>query len=193
MQIISATTVVMVGANPIGFPMPALPQGTNVQMNYLACVNVGGSDLYVVVGNNPGVSANSTNGTLVAAPTSGVQPGTMRPLISLEVGPVVALPVAAGNTYFSAVAAPTQTVQADTVATASNGATSLTVASATGIAIGQTVVAPGVPANTTVTAISGTTITISQATTAALSQIETQFIGVPAPLPPGILICAQGR
>jgi len=62
-----------------------------------------------------------------------------------------------------------------TTATASAGSTSITVASTTGIIVGQTVTGPGIASNTTVTAISGTTVTISQATTAALSGTTVQF------------------
>jgi hypothetical protein len=192
MNIFSDTKIVMVGANPIGFPCPALPNGTNVQMNYLACQNAGATDLYVTVGKNPGVTANSTSGTLVAAPTSAVQPGTVRQLSSLMIGPLVMIPVSPGDRYFSAVANPTSVVLADTGATASSGAMSLTVGSASGIVPGQTVQGTGIQAGTTVTSVVGTTIGISLATSAPLSNTEIQFSGVPSPLPPGILICALG-
>jgi hypothetical protein len=56
-----------------------------------------------------------------------------------------------------------------TTADATSASTSMTVASATGVATGMIVVANGVPAGTTVSAISGTTVTLSAATTAALS------------------------
>lgn len=57
----------------------------------------------------------------------------------------------------------------NTTATASSGSTSLTVASATGIVIGQSVEGAGIQPNALVTAVSGTTITISLATTTALA------------------------
>jgi hypothetical protein len=56
-----------------------------------------------------------------------------------------------------------------TTADATSAATTMTVASASGVASGMIVVANGVPVGTTVTNVSGTTVTISAATTAALS------------------------
>jgi hypothetical protein len=56
-----------------------------------------------------------------------------------------------------------------TTADATSASTSMTVASATGVATGMIVVANGVPAGTTVSNVSGTTVTLSAATTAALS------------------------
>ena len=56
-----------------------------------------------------------------------------------------------------------------TTADATSASTSMTVASATGVAAGMIVVANGVPAGTTVSSVSGTTVTLSAATTAALS------------------------
>lgn len=56
-----------------------------------------------------------------------------------------------------------------TIATATSASTSMTVASATGVANGMIVVANGVPAGTTVSNVSGTTVTLSAATTSALS------------------------
>jgi hypothetical protein len=56
-----------------------------------------------------------------------------------------------------------------TTADATLASTSMTVASATGVAAGMIVFANGVPAGTTVSSISGTTVTLSAATTAALS------------------------
>ncbi|MEZ0254828.1 MAG: beta strand repeat-containing protein, partial [Chthoniobacter sp.] len=47
------------------------------------------------------------------------------------------------------------------------GSSTVTVASATNLVVGQGVTGTGIPANTTITAISGTTITLSQAATAA--------------------------
>lgn len=53
--------------------------------------------------------------------------------------------------------------------TATSGSNSLTVSSATGVAVGQVVVGAGIPIGTTITALSGTTATLSVNTTAALS------------------------
>lgn len=65
---------------------------------------------------------------------------------------------------------------ATTTGTAAAGSTTMTVASATGIVVGQVVVAVGVPAGTAALAISGTTVTLTQATTAALSSAAVNFI-----------------
>lgn len=54
-----------------------------------------------------------------------------------------------------------------TAAAAVSGSTALTVASGTGIAVGQKVTGTGIPAGTTVAAVSGTSVTLSQAATIA--------------------------
>jgi len=67
---------------------------------------------------------------------------------------------------------------ADTVATtgtASSGSTALTVASGTGIAVGQLVTGAGIAAGTYVAAVSGTSVTLSANTTAALSSTAVTF------------------
>ena len=56
-----------------------------------------------------------------------------------------------------------------TQGTAASGSTTLTLASGSGLGAGQAVAASGIPAGTTITAISGNTATLSQATTTALS------------------------
>lgn len=56
------------------------------------------------------------------------------------------------------------------------GSRTIVVASASGVAIGQVVVAAGISQGTLVVGISGTTITISQPTTAALSTTAVNFI-----------------
>jgi len=63
-----------------------------------------------------------------------------------------------------------------TTGTASSGSTALTVASGTGIAVGQEVSASGITAGTTVSAISGTSVTLSAVTTAALSSTAVAFL-----------------
>lgn len=79
------------------------------------------------------------------------------------------------QTNYDAGTISTASPTATTTATASSGSNSLTVASATGIVVGQIVVAVGVPSLSTVTAISGTTVTISQNTTASLSTTAITF------------------
>lgn len=69
-----------------------------------------------------------------------------------------------------------QTAAATTTATqATVGASTLTLASAASVAIGQLVLAAGVPAGTIVIGIAGSVITISNPTTAALSAIAINF------------------
>lgn len=94
-----------------------------------------------------------------------------------------------GNFIVSTVNSPTQFVyyapnaptgtllaaQTATTATASANSQFITVASAAGISIGQTVVATGVPANTMVIGVNGTAVQLSQNTTAALSSTSTTF------------------
>ena len=75
-----------------------------------------------------------------------------------------------------------------TAATWSSGATTITVASNTGIQFGQPVIAAtgyaaGIVPGTTVTGISGTTITISQATTAAASTSTGVIFSAADPVP----------
>jgi hypothetical protein len=62
-----------------------------------------------------------------------------------------------------------------TTGTWSNGGTSVTVASGTGIAAGQTVTGAGIAPGTLVKAVSGTTVTLSQAATAAGSGAALAF------------------
>ena len=66
---------------------------------------------------------------------------------------------------------------AATTATGSLGAFSFTVASATGIVLGMTATATGIPKGSIVTVISGTTITIDRAITTALSTTSITFSG----------------
>ncbi|KAA6459646.1 hypothetical protein DYQ86_16130 [Acidobacteria bacterium AB60] len=65
--------------------------------------------------------------------------------------------------------------QVATTGTASSGSTALTVASGTGIQVGQAVTGAGIAPNTTVAAVSGTSVTLSQNTTAALSGTAVTF------------------
>lgn len=64
---------------------------------------------------------------------------------------------------------------ASTTGTASSGSTALTVASGTGIVVGQVVVGAGIPWLTTVTVVAGTAVTLSQNTTAPLSVTAVSF------------------
>ena len=55
-------------------------------------------------------------------------------------------------------------------ASTAKGATSIKLTSTTGFAIGQTITGSGIPAGTTITAISGSTLTLSAKTTAAIAK-----------------------
>ncbi len=62
-----------------------------------------------------------------------------------------------------------------TTGTASSGSTALTVASGTGVQVGQLVTGAGIAPNTTVAAVAGTAVTLSANTTAALSATAVSF------------------
>lgn len=66
---------------------------------------------------------------------------------------------------------------ASTTATWSNGGSTLTVASATGIEVGQNVSATGIPSDANVIAIDGTSVTLSHVATAAGSSAAVTFTG----------------
>ncbi len=69
-----------------------------------------------------------------------------------------------------------------TTGTASSGSTALTVASGTGIAVGQLITGAGIAPGTYVAAVAGTAVTLSAATTAALSSTAVVFANT-VPLP----------
>ncbi len=82
------------------------------------------------------------------------------------------------NTSIAGTAVGDLEAAADTVATtgtASAASTALTVASGTGIKVGQMVTGLGIAAGTYVAAVSGTAVTLSQNTTAALSTTAVTF------------------
>lgn len=67
-----------------------------------------------------------------------------------------------------------------TATQATVGSTTIVVALATGIALGQSITGFGLAPNTVVTNIAGTTITISQATTGAMTATPVTFTSVPS-------------
>ena len=75
----------------------------------------------------------------------------------------------------------------NTTGTISSGSNSLTVASATGINVGDFVVGEGIAPGTTVSAISGTTITLSGVVGAALSTDPVAFYIANKALSPGLV------
>jgi len=75
----------------------------------------------------------------------------------------------------------------NTTGTISSGSNSLTVASATGINVGDFVVGEGIAPGTTVSAISGTTVTLSGVVGAALSTDPVAFYIANKALSPGLI------
>jgi len=82
------------------------------------------------------------------------------------------------------------TAAATTTATGSQGSNTITVASATSIAVGQAAVAAGVPQGAVVTGISGTTVTLSMNLAAPLSSTAINFVNT-VQLNTGIAIMPQ--
>ena len=70
---------------------------------------------------------------------------------------------------------PANVVQVTTAITTTNGSTSAIVSSATGLTVGMSVIATGIPAGTKISAISGTTLTLSAAATATGSSVAARF------------------
>ena len=104
-------------------------------------------------------------------------------LSAREFAQAVAIPTAGSPTtlLFTALGTPVfvalSTAVATTTATqATVGALTIVVVVGTSIAIGQLVVAAGVPSGAFVTSVNGTTIGISQGTTAALSATAVNFV-----------------
>lgn len=91
----------------------------------------------------------------------------------LMAGMKISGPGIPANTTISAVSSPT----VFTTASGASGGSTITVASAAGIANGQLASGPGIPSLTTVTNVSGTTITLSQNLTANLSSTLVTFSG----------------
>jgi hypothetical protein len=81
---------------------------------------------------------------------------------------------------------------ATTTGTANAGSTALTVASGTGIVVGQVVVGAGIQLGTVVAAVSGTAVTLSLPTTAPLSTTAVSFCN-PITLQTGIRVPATGE
>lgn len=69
----------------------------------------------------------------------------------------------------------------NTTATWSSGSNSVTVASATGVLVGQVFRATGIPDGTSITAVSGTTLTLSANATAAGSAASVKILDGPLP------------
>lgn len=109
---------------------------------------------------------------------SGVQPAPYSPVANTQPLPAGSTPDKAliTNVGSDSVFVVLTTAAKTTTATAAVGATVLTVASATSIAVGQAVLATGVPDGTFVTSVSGTAIGISQPVTAALSTTTINFV-----------------
>jgi hypothetical protein len=190
-QILSQTLIVMVGEAPTTYPFPPALQGTQLQGAYLAVQNLGAADAMIQIGQNSYLAPGTDGAQLVAAPVSGVAPGTLHDFS----GPLGIVPITAGGpNMFTAVAIPSQVIAAITSATASNGSNQLTVTSAANIAVGQCVSDGDVaiqPA-TTVVSIAGLNVTLSLPTVAAMNGTSVQFSAPANPQPPGLIAVALG-
>jgi len=76
---------------------------------------------------------------------------------------------------------PVTPVLTTTATQATPGSTTINVASATGLAVGQFMNAAGIPPGTSVTAVNGTAVTISQPTVAALNATPITFFNPISP------------
>ncbi len=83
-----------------------------------------------------------------------------------------------GPTAATAAIAATNTAEATTTATGTSGTPNITVASGTGIQIGQLAVATGIPSNTFVISVSGTAVVLSRNLSAGLSTTAINFYPV---------------
>lgn len=120
---------------------------------------------------NPGTDANVlTRGTINVAINYGVPVGAGSG-VYIRTALNAAVPLGLVGGFEGAVDPNPQA----TTGTASINTTALTVASGTGIKIGQVVTGVGVAPNTTVTAVTGTAVTLSIAVTAALSATAVSF------------------
>lgn len=187
---ISGFSLFMIGSNARAFPLPAVAPGTSTPQPNICFMAVVGGPIYIRLGGSAlDPSVTPGNASII------VQPGaysvsTGQAATVPYVGPIVTVPLNEAQS-FSACVGPQSTIVAVTTASASSGATVLTVASPTGIQVGQGVqdFAGDIPTGTVVTALSGTSVTLSQATTAALSSAAVAFsslIANPAVLAVGI-------
>lgn len=130
------------------------------------------------------LNVHALNG-YTSATTNAIQQAVLTYLDSLGIGESVVfsqLYVAAGSVQtnplqptFSIYAILSGYAAAITTATTIASNAVITVTSATGIADGQTAVGAGIPANTTVTNVSGTSITLSNEATAGASGVPVTF------------------
>src|ERR1700722_9346402 len=138
MNILSQSSIALVGATPTGLPFPPAFPDNSVQASFLAVCNIGPCDCYVKVGQTAGVAADATSNLIAAANYQGL-PGQLRSLSAVAIGPFITIPLAPGDLFFSAIAVPVQVVAAYTNGTASAESVTVTLDSATGVAVGQTV------------------------------------------------------
>jgi uncharacterized protein (TIGR03437 family) len=116
---------------------------------------------------------NSTVGSvLTGAITITYGSGTFVVNITVTVGE----PASTVTSIFPRETAPLSAPQ--TTGTATSGSATLTVASGTGIAVGQLVTGTGIFAGTTVSAVTGTAVTLSHVTTAALTAAPVSFVSL---------------
>jgi hypothetical protein len=192
MQIISETSILMIGEVPATYPFPPSLRGMQIQAAYLAIQNLGACDILIQLGQNSYLAPGADGAQLVAAPTSGVVSGALH---QLQPGPFSTITLSQGGPAgFSAVALPLSIIQAQTLATASEGSPTITVASATNIAAGQACDDGGVAiqVGTTVESIAGLTVTLSLPTVAQMNAASVQFSAPADPQPPGLIAVALG-
>lgn len=126
---------------------------------------------------NFSIAANLNSNTLPGNPWS-TTVGAVDSLGNTHQLTVTFSPAATANTWNYQVTIPGTDLTAgvpQTTATTTNGSTSITVASATNIGVGQSVSGAGIPAGTVVAAVSGTTITLSNAATATGASVPLTF------------------
>jgi hypothetical protein len=191
MQLLSSTMIVMIGETPQGLPFPQFFPGWCRQASFLAVSNIGPCDVTIAVGPTAGVALSAETGALVAAGSYAGQPARLQSLDAIATGSFITIAIQPGDLFFGAVALPTQ-IGVWHNGTAASDSTTVTLDSATDVAVGQSVSGDGVASGTGVTNVDGTTITISLATTAELSETPLQFAAAPAVQPPGILAVALG-
>jgi hypothetical protein len=180
----------VIGATSRGFPLPSVTPNTTQGCENLAFINLGPADIYVRTGTNLGVVAD-TSATLVAAGPYATQTGMQRSTAELASGVVQILPLVPGTLAFAAICPGGQVINvAFATATFNEGDTSLTVASATGISIGNGVQGAGIGTRTTVTSIEGLAIGLSSPATSGETDSPVVFTTTAAN--PSVLAVAIG-
>jgi hypothetical protein len=193
-QTAATTQTVNVGGTNVTVPIsvsPGLSFGDNAAPTENILTSADGNTLYNRIGLN---NVNFINGALVissvtqqdaAGITGYIDNGAGSAGTRLTVSTVVSGILSVGQqvygtgvsqlTRITAQLTSATAALATTTATGTNGTPTITVASATGIAVGQLVIAVGVPNDTLVTNIVGTTVTLNRNLTSGLSSTTINF------------------